>query len=457
MHTTHRLLARLLMCALLSSLFPVTALAAEPAAPYQQEFIITAYYSPLPDQCCYVKGSFGADMILNGEGEHGADGTEVYPGMAAAPKSFAFGTRINLPGIGTVTVHDRGGAIQDLKNNVARLDLWVGKGEEGLARALAFGVRHVTATVYPVGSKQPANALDLTVLAAPLETLRAFATSEPSLLSLRADKGDRSLSVKLLQQQLQKLGYLDTTPNGNFGDATQTALKAFNTDMGLNEPSDSISERTAAFLAVMAGRSTRDALAFLTTTDPLRPDDIATIKRSLRYLGFYKGRTNTLVSKSFTDAVIAFQKSKQLITDASDSGAGTMGPRTRKALRALWLQHIVAGAAEQLLFTQRIAELVDQKGLLVSDFIGVGDSGADVRRLQQFLAAREYLSKDKVTGTFGKETEKALIAYQKQSGIITHASSRGAGFAGPATLAQIRSDTEKDVYRLVRSQGWNVL
>lgn len=65
----------------------------------EKNFTITAYYSPLPDQCCYVRGSFEADKVLNGAGIHGADGTNVYPGMIAAPASYPFGTRVELPGM----------------------------------------------------------------------------------------------------------------------------------------------------------------------------------------------------------------------------------------------------------------------------------------------------------------------------------------------------------------------
>src|SRR3989338_1176501 len=121
--------------------------------PFAQDITITAYYSPLPDQCCYVRGSFAADIELNGKGTHSADGTAVYAGMAAAPPTYPFRTRIELPGIGTVTVHDRGGAIQEWKDS-HRIDIWVGSGEEGLARALAFGVRRVRATVYPVTAQR---------------------------------------------------------------------------------------------------------------------------------------------------------------------------------------------------------------------------------------------------------------------------------------------------------------
>ncbi len=72
-----------------------------------QTFSSTAYYSPLPGQMNYYRGSYAADIALNGNGTHGADGTEVFVGMIAAPRGYDFGTKIQLDGIGVVSVHDR--------------------------------------------------------------------------------------------------------------------------------------------------------------------------------------------------------------------------------------------------------------------------------------------------------------------------------------------------------------
>ena len=69
-------------------------------ASYQQTFIISAYYSPIPGQAKYVTGSYEGDIRLNGSGVNSADGTPVYPGMIAAPSTYAFGTKMNIPGIG---------------------------------------------------------------------------------------------------------------------------------------------------------------------------------------------------------------------------------------------------------------------------------------------------------------------------------------------------------------------
>lgn len=452
----HRSLAATLVASLLGSLVPLNTVAE--AAPYEQEFVITAYYSPLPDQCCYVKGSFAADMVLNGEGTHGADGTAVYPGMAAAPKEYPFGTRITLPGIGTVAVHDRGGAINVLDSGVHRLDLWVGKGEEGLARALAFGVRRMKATVYPINTAMPDERLDLASLAAPLDTLKSFRVSDPSIVGLRAEKGEKSMSVKLMQQELRKLGFLDAEHNGHFGDATEAALQKFQSTYGIVADAAALDERTAAFLAVVSARDKAkfDALSFLSKQE-LRPADTALLKRGLRYLGFYKGRTTPVTDAALKKAIAAFQLHYQLISSLEDPVAGTLGPKTRALLRSEWTKRLVATKAEDLLFVQRIKQIIAEKGMLVGEFLAEGDSGSEVRKLQQFLADRDFLNPARVTGTFGSETESALIAYQIASGIIKKATDKGSGFAGPATLAQMRKDMERDTFLLVRAEGWKVL
>lgn len=103
---------------------------------------ISAYYSPQKNQGRYATGSYAGDIRLNGRGTNGASGRQVFPGMIAAPKHIAFGTKIDVPGYGIGEVQDRGGAI---KGN--RLDLYFGKGEAALNAALTFGIRNTTCTI----------------------------------------------------------------------------------------------------------------------------------------------------------------------------------------------------------------------------------------------------------------------------------------------------------------------
>ena len=58
----------LLASALSYSFLPLATHASEQG----QFYIITAYYSPLPDQDFYLKGSYELDIRLNGKGIAGA-------------------------------------------------------------------------------------------------------------------------------------------------------------------------------------------------------------------------------------------------------------------------------------------------------------------------------------------------------------------------------------------------
>lgn len=424
--------------------------------PFEQDLVITAYYSPLPDQCCYVKGNYLADMELNGEGHHGADGTAVYAGMVAAPPSYPFGTRIVLPGIGTVTVHDRGGAIQEWKN-AHRLDLWAGHGEEGLARALAFGVQRVRAVIYPPSADQPPESIDLGTLDAPPEKLRPYLADSTTLLDIHAKEGDRSASVQFLQERLRALGYFHEKTSGSFGPATKESLKNFYADMAVQEPETTLTERGASLLeAAYRRREAADPVPQIVDAGS-SASRIASAQRTLRFLGLYNGRTNGLYDDTFKNAVLAFQKQQGIVASDTAAGAGRIGPQTKARIALLWRRKHAGKVAERLLAMRKIDQLIAKRGDDLHQFLSKGDKGADVRALQKFLVSKNYLAKDGITGTFGERTEQALIAYQKDAGIIADESTAGAGYAGPATLAKYRQDLRQSLLKVVRAKGWSAL
>lgn len=436
-------------------LAPNIAVAQDPSAGQQRDFVLTAYYSPLPDQCCYIEGSEESDKVMNGEGRLGADGTEVYPGMIAAPASYAFGTRITLPGLGIMTVHDRGGAIQ-AGDNSDRLDVWVGYGEEGLARALAFGVKHIRGTVYQPGTSQPAESFDMTQLATPINTLKPYLVAGTGLVDLHPKVGQTGLSVLLLQQTLQHLGYFKGQATGDFGDATQAALAAFNSDYGLEGNGAELTLESAASLTA-AERESKSAspVHFIDQTSP--HSDIQQAQRLLRYLGFYRGRTDGIYSNVFSAAILHYQQSKQLVGDSQSPGAGTIGPLTRSALIADWKKRIVHMHAAQLIVLKHVGDLLAQRGVLVDAYLDPGSQGDSVRLMQQFLADNGFFPADKINGVYGDLTKQSVARYQVARGIIATISDDGAGSIGPDTLHQIRTEQIQSSYALVRAHGWNVL
>jgi len=121
-------------------------------APYpgcvQQLFKISGYYSPKPVQDVYTRDTYDAEIRLNGRGTHGASWAPVFNGMVAAPKSYAFGTVIVLPGLGIWQVKDRWWAIV-ASDWYDRIDVRVGEWDEGIHRAKSIGLRWVVGWYCP--------------------------------------------------------------------------------------------------------------------------------------------------------------------------------------------------------------------------------------------------------------------------------------------------------------------
>lgn len=453
-HTLHVRLAALSLLTVLAPLAVplVSASDVRVEAGTEREFVVTAYYSPLPGQCCYVMGSEFLDKRMNGQGIQAADGTPVYPGMIAAPASYPFGTTIKLDGIGTVVVHDRGGAINVLGGDVHRLDLWVGSGEEGLARALAFGKQTVRGTIQSVAGGSSA-ALDLSSLSAKLSVIEPYDVSNGKFLGLALENGQTSLSVRRLQEALASLGHFDHELTGKFGAVTADALAAFNREAGLpSEPSDRLSNRTAAVLDSLLRRSDQ-ALAFGAIHPDSSAADILAAKRTLRYLGLFRGRTTPEYDDALFNAILAFQQSKGLVADASSPGAGRIGPKTLPLVQRAWKLSLSRQEAEKKLLALVVRDRLAARGELLTEPLTVGSKGAQVSLLQRLLVASGLLPAEKVTGTYGDQTRDAVAGFQKEHQLVGALDDPAAGRIGPVTLGVIQSLQLKDAISRVRASG----
>ena len=109
-------------------------------------FVVTAYYSPLPDQEFYLTGNYNSEKRLNWEGISWASGKWVFSWMLAAPKNYKFWTKIFLEWLWVWEVSDRWWAIVNAWNRwykSDRIDVWVWYGDEWLRRALYWGKRKI--------------------------------------------------------------------------------------------------------------------------------------------------------------------------------------------------------------------------------------------------------------------------------------------------------------------------
>lgn len=371
------------------------------SSPFTKFFTISAYYSPLPCQDKYVTGSYKSDIRLNGGGVHGADGTSVYPGMVAAPKSYLFGTKMEIPGIGTVAVHDRGGAIvhaTEKGNTYDRLDIWMGYGDKGLKRALGWGKRTVEVTVHGKNESLSENV-----------SLGDYDSSE-SVPNVCVNPDDNMIS--------------NSSNNGN------------TSDNGSAESIDNL-QQLADEYQIGITPPIKENLELGDTGDK-----VSKLQEELTNLNFYRGEINGKYDALTAHAVFKFQQSQGLVSDEKNTGAGVFGPKTMAMVNNI----ISSRNKTKILIAQttndfssgKMDNVSTNKSVLIAE-LNPGTQAAEVKVLQKFLKDRGYLDVNTYSEYFGNSTKEALIKFQLDNEIISKRSDTGAGRVGPGTLKVINS------------------
>lgn len=314
-----------------------------------RNFTITGYYSPLPDQNFYITGDYESEKILNGQGIRGADGTPVYPGMIAAPKSYPFGTKICIPNFGCGTVHDRGGAIveQGVRKlaKYDRLDLWMGYGEEGLLRALAWGVPSVKCELYTVG----ADVKDSVSFDVPMPLNKIIEIPDKIKFTKNLSHGTKGETVKELQRSLAKLGFYEGLINGLYDDTLKSSLLTF-------QKKHFVVNTTDEYGAGVFGPKTRaqlsEAVQHFETQERIRKawEDFhfeEKVKFGARSRAAYKLQ-EVLIQEEYLNhaptgyfgsvtesALVEFQTAHGLITSEDDTNAGKVDAETTHLLNTI--------------------------------------------------------------------------------------------------------------------------
>ncbi len=312
-----------------------------------------------------------------------------------------------------------------------------------------------TRTPNPEGSGQGGSGTGVT--AAPRATIQVVtappATPTPTPRSLQRGFTD-SEQVRAMQKRLKELGWYSGSADGDFGPATEAAVKAFQKANGLTadgkagektleklHSSSAVSKKQANATATpKAGKSgkatatpkpgkaaatpkpTKKATATPrpTATPNLTKEyylqtgasgqRVRTLQNRLIQLGWLGGKATGTYDEATEAAVRAFQKkTKGLWED------GVAGPDTLSALYSNSAARASGAAAS------------------TGETLENGSEGDAVRTLQKRLKELGYL-KGSVDGSFGIATEAAVIAFQQRNGLTAD------GKAGNATLNRLYGD-----------------
>lgn len=412
-------------------------------------FIVTAYYSPLPNQQYYLKGNYEAEIRLNGQWIAGASGKKVFSGMLAAPWKYNFGTKIYLEWLGIGEVADRWWAIVEAGQrgyNYDRIDVWMGYGDEWLRRALYWGKRKVK---WSVISAQSQVNLDYSSVPAP-----TWATNNlqkvSNIFHIPLWVWSNPTNIKELQKILHETGLYKWNIDGIYNDEVIDVVYNFQLE-------NDIVKNSYEYGAWYWGTNTRNTFfkkyinGELTNTPSVEDDsslqdifewpienetDVKNLQDILKKLAVYDGEINGDYI-SIKSIILKYQLSREVISHENEIGAGNFWPKTRAKLKEEYQDYLD--------FEQRKSELMEiyedlesesiQEASEIVKSIGTpvyGNIDSNVRELQKWLNKIGYFDY-KDTAIFWVKTKNSIIDFQIDNQIITSSLDTWAGVFGPQT------------------------
>jgi peptidoglycan hydrolase-like protein with peptidoglycan-binding domain len=395
--------------------------------------------------------------------------------------------------LGVGDVHDRGGAILSGKD-YDRIDVWMGRGEEGLARALNWGARIVEGEVYwsahqiePglsfgwVSSELPKSVAD---------RMRSRTVQNPEVFNKPITQTSNKQNIQELQEALIMFGYYHGAIDGVYNDKTRKAVLTFQLVEGViasenDAGAGNFGPKTTATLKKKLeefnAEVTREIARLQANQEMLisnlgkksSGEDVVALQRMLWELGYYHGALNGEYNSETINAVFEFQKTQGILDSEWDSGAGFYGKKTHTALTTAvnkkiesvgeypmqmqtWvpakkdlpliasleppqknMERQTLSFAPELMNT-KVVQPAASAQLLTGD-LDLNDRGENVVILQNILIKNGYLSAGLNTGYFGYKTKTAVLAFQLEKGIVSSEYGLGAGRAGPRTRAALNS------------------
>jgi len=241
--------------------------------------------------------------------------------------------------------------------------------------------------------------------------------------------GSSGADVRNVQSKLKSLGFYKGSVDGDFGAATEAAVKAFQKQYKLTVDGK---VGAATLKALATARATaRPAVTPTPKRTPTRRPTatpafdhhtylqqgssgtaVRQLQQRLISLGYLTGTANGKFDVSTQAAVLAFQRRNGQVAD------GVAGPDTLKVLYSSSARRTSTSAG------------------IIGDSLRPGANGSAVRTLQTKLKALGYY-RGTVDGDYGTATTEAVRAFQRANGLTAD------GIAGGTTFAKLYSSSAK--------------
>lgn len=364
-------------------------------------FVVTAYYSPLPDQEYYFTGNYESEIRLQWRGTNGASGKPVFSGMLAAPKTYEFGTKIYLEWLWVGEVSDRWWAIVSAGNRgykYDRIDVWMGYGDEGLKRALAWGKR--TVKWYVIDPRNETD-IDINKHQAP-----NWALNNATKAEIENYKADRVEEVEVVKEiEIKEVPSVQVTPPKE--EQKEDILEIFN--------------------KALSGQENVEKLQIIMTE-----------------LWLYSWEINWK-HEDLVWPIYDYQIDKKIVKAETDSGAWVFGPKTRTAMKNEYKEFLAIKAKEEARKEEIKEKYMQIESVVIPkarreveylEWIAFSETSTRVRDFQLLLKKLGYFN-EKDTAIFGEKTKEALLNFQADYKIIERKDDEKAGIVEKETIEML--------------------
>ena len=248
-------------------------------------------------------------------------------------------------------------------------------------------------------------------------------------------RGSSGPDVISLQEAMIELGYLTGSADGNFGEATEKAVIAFQQknqypDTGL------VDANLQAFLYSGKPLNAKGTATKINTASPVPSatlkmyntgTPVSNLQHQLKDLGYYSGEINAKYDTATKKAVVAFQKKNGLTAD------GIAGAQTRSLLNNGAGIAADATATPQMTETVLVTPSPTPEPEIPKTTVKRGSTGNDAKTVQSRLKELGYYQ-GTVDGKFERASVNALKNFQTNNGL------KADGIAGTGTYEKLFSD-----------------
>ncbi|MDD3334866.1 MAG: peptidoglycan-binding protein [Eubacteriales bacterium] len=242
--------------------------------------------------------------------------------------------------------------------------------------------------------------------------------------------GSSGNQVKILQNRLIVLGYLTGTADGDYGETTYAAVKAFQKRNSIYD--DGVAGPTT--LTKLYSSSAKKAASVVANLGSLKQgangSAVRALQQQLKTLGYYTGSVDGDYGSGTVLAVTNFQAANGLTAD------GIAGKATQNAIYAA-VNGTGSGGSSSGGGSNPTNYGATASSNGYTTISSTSGSNANITAVQSALLAKGYYS-GSLDGSFGSGTEAAIKSFQSSMGL------RVTGMAGPTTQRLLYGGTSQN-------------